>query len=220
MEFSNLVRVCEKAWSEIQKHHPEVPDAVIVVGSGGRRASTLYGHFAQDTWEDNDEKSIHEVLIVAEQLRRGGEAVFTTLLHEAVHGLACARSIKDVSGRRHNKKFGYLAEEMGMELPESIDGKLGYSAVTLSMENLLNYEQIIEEIDTQLKMCRKLKVKEKETKKTTWIAECECERKLRLPKKTIVDPERLELFCGFCEAEFQLIPEDLDQYQEQNGMMR
>lgn len=213
MDFSNLVAVCEEAWSSIQGYNPEVPDVVVVVGSGGRQAQTLYGHFAKNTWELNGEE-LHEVLIVAEQLHRGAEAVFNTLLHEAVHGLACVRGIKDVSGKRHNKKFAVLCEEMGLEPPEKPSGRLGYSDAKLGDIALKLYQSTIDDIDAQLKFVRKLKLVEKETKKTTWIAECDCERKLRLPKKTINDPQDLEIGCGICLEQFKLTEEDYDIFVE------
>src|SRR6266545_1119836 len=47
-----------------------------------------------------------------EGLRRGARDVLATMLHEAGHGLAAARNLKDTSrqGRYHNAKYKALAE--------------------------------------------------------------------------------------------------------------
>ncbi len=66
-----------------------------------------------------------------EGLRRGARAVLGTLLHEAAHGVASTRGIKDTSrqGRYHNKKFAELAAELGIVVEP--DGARGWSATTL-----------------------------------------------------------------------------------------
>jgi predicted SprT family Zn-dependent metalloprotease len=191
MKLSGLVSACEDAWKDIQSTFDDVPEAVIVVGSGGRRATTLLGHFAKNSW-DNEENEVHEVLLVAENLNRTAQEIFTTLLHEAVHGIAHSRGIKDVSGKRHNKRFALLCESVGMIPPESPDPKL----------------------DVQLKLCRKLNLVPKNSKKTTWLAECQCERKLRLPKKTIVDPYDLQIVCQECGGSFFMNEEEIDAFND------
>lgn len=213
MNFSNLVAACERAWARIQQENPDVPDAVIVVGSGGRRAQTLKGHFAKDTW-DSDGKPLHEVLIVAEQLKSGAEDVFNTLIHESVHGLAHTRKIKDVSGKRHNKKFAYLCEEVGLIPPDDPHSTLGYSDAQMDEYLTDLYADEIAAIAEELKLYRKLNLVEKKTKKTTWIAECGCERKVRLPKKTIISPDILEILCCLCDQPFELTEADKDEFEE------
>jgi hypothetical protein len=44
--------------------------------------------------------------------------VLGTLLHEAAHGLAQARSVQDASrgGRYHNRRYATLARELGLEV--------------------------------------------------------------------------------------------------------
>lgn len=218
MSVTNLITACENAWKHIQEFHPELPEAIIIVGSGGRSAANLLGHFSPDIWEREGEE-VHEVLLVAEQLRRGPEEVFNTLLHEAVHGLANARKIKDVSGKRHNKRFGLLAEEMGLIPPwDNPHRTLGYSDAQLSELARERYAVDIEAIGDALQVFRKLKLKERGTKKTTWIAECQCERKLRFPKKSIDDPRDLAVVCRMCGTDFALREEDLDEFEELHGV--
>lgn len=215
--LSSLLAACERAYKTIQDTHSDVPDAVVVIGSGGRRSATLLGHFAVNCWAGNTGSvvELHEVLIVAEQLHRSGEDVFTTLLHEAVHGIATTRGIKDVAGKRHNKKFAALCIEVGLTPPSEPHATLGYSEAILSSEAVKEYQATIDEIDYYLRFIRKLNLEKKTTRKTTWMAKCECERSVRIPKKTIEDPENLEIMCGNCGSAFNLTEEDLDDFNEQ-----
>lgn len=56
--------------------------------------------------------------------------VLGTLLHEAAHGVASTRGIKDTSrqGRYHNRRFAQLATELGIVVAP--DGARGWSATT------------------------------------------------------------------------------------------
>lgn len=217
MRLSPLVAVCEEVWKSIQDLNPDVPNVVIVIGSGGRRAPSLLGHFAKNSW-GNDDSEIHEVLLVAENLNRSAEDVFRTLLHEAVHGIAHVRGIKDVSGQRHNKKFAQLCVEVGLEPPEYPDSRLGYSGATLTEGAIKHFAEEIEMIEEELKLCRKIAPKTSQTKKTTWIAECLCGRKVRLPRKTIENPDELDLLCHVCDEEFKLSDEEKDSFKETVGV--
>jgi hypothetical protein len=57
--------------------------------------------------------------------------VLGTLLHEATHGLAHARGIRDTSrqGRYHNKRYAQLATELGLQVAE-VD-PIGWSATSV-----------------------------------------------------------------------------------------
>lgn len=205
--YTDLIKACESAWSAMQERNPELPDAVILVASGGRRAKNLYGHFLREGWEHEDGDKIHEVMIVAEQLKRSPEDIFTTLMHEATHALAFARDIKDVSGRYHNKRFVMVAEELGMVSPESSLPQIGWSAVKLSDETVEAYREHIDNIGKELNLCRSFQSSGAKKGKTTWVFGCECGRKLRLGKKAIqdyADWDNVMIDCGICGSEFQL----------------
>lgn len=201
--ISKLVEACEISWNNIRKLNPEVGEAVIVVGSGGRKAGRLYGHFIPNKWQvEVDERTIqvHEVLICAENLNREARDVFTTILHESVHALAFSRGIKDVSGQRHNRRFATLCKEVGLVPPETADSSLGYSHATLSRAYMYDYAVDIQRIDRALKMCR-LMPPEKQSNASSWKAKCPCDRTLKVGKKTI---EEGPLVCGMCEETFTL----------------
>lgn len=204
-KYTELVDSVEDAWRAMQEEWKDIPDAVVVVGSGGRAAKNLYGHFAPNRWE-YEGKEYHEVLIVAEQLHRGATALMTTLLHEGVHGVANTRDIKDCSGRRHNKRFKLLAEEMGLVAPEFPDKTIGWSSFDISDSLEWQFQKQINKISEALNLCRLLPT-EKEKIKNSWAAECHCSRKIRIGKK-IFDPENpdldLNIICGVCKGSFQV----------------
>jgi hypothetical protein len=119
---SRLVAALEPAWTAIRTHHPDVPQVVIVVASGGdpwsRRLNL--GHFAAGRWQlsPNQATERAEVLVSGEGLQRGPVDVLGTLLYEAAHGLAHARKVSDTrrQGRYHNRRYATLASELGLEV--------------------------------------------------------------------------------------------------------
>ena len=94
---SDLVVACEEAWRTIQSHHPELPDVVMLLGTGVERGRLVkLGHWWGGRWlADGGVRG--EVLLAGEALHLKPEAVFEVLLHEAAHGLNAARGIKDTS---------------------------------------------------------------------------------------------------------------------------
>jgi hypothetical protein len=112
--MGRLIGALEWAWKAIQSRHPETPEVIITVASGDRHRKL--GHFSPDRWEVLDEGERPEVLIGAEGLKRLPTDVLGTLLHEAAHGLAHVRGIKDTSrrGHYHNGRFREMAMELGL----------------------------------------------------------------------------------------------------------
>ena len=118
---SRLVAALEQAWTTIRRHHPDVPQVVIVVASGSdpRSRRLNLGHFAAGRWQLADQPTDRaEVLVSGEGLQRGPVDVLGTLLHEAAHGLAHARKVNDTSrqGRYHNRRYATLARELGLDV--------------------------------------------------------------------------------------------------------
>src|SRR6266496_2961205 len=102
-----LVAAIEAAWSSIQDKHAEVPHVVLTLGNGTAKAGQLtFGHFHDAKWAAGDGR-LPELFIGGEGLRRGARALLGTLLHEAAHGVASIRGIRNTSrqGRYHNTKF-------------------------------------------------------------------------------------------------------------------
>jgi hypothetical protein len=197
-----LVGALEDAWTFIRANHPDVPPAVIVVGSGTSTRQAKHGHYAPTRWQHGDNQ-LAEVLISGEGLKRPVPEVLTTLLHEAAHGLANTRQIKDTSrqGRWHNEKFAALAKELGLEPTK--DPKLGWSPCTLQDATTRAYAPVITNLTRALKAHRHPEVlgagKEKNSNNAVACA-CQCPRRIRVAKAVF---EQGEITCGVCETTFE-----------------
>lgn len=150
MDASALVAALEATWSAIQLRHPDVPDVVVTLGAGsiGVPAGALkLGHFAAERWiayDTKDPVGLAELFVGGEGLRRGAEPVLTTLLHEAAHGVAHVRRIKDTSrqGRYHNTRFKLLGEELSLTITQA--PTIGWSSTKLAPGTAVEYVDEIE----------------------------------------------------------------------------
>lgn len=156
---SQLIAALENVWSAIRKRHPEVPDVVIITGSSFKTGRPVWGHYGHDFWTNgrfvvDSEGTVErehkpELFVAGERLAVGATETVQTMLHEAAHGLAAARGIKDCSrqGRYHNGRFRELAVELGLEYkPERPDETIGFSAVTITDETRKAYADVIREL--------------------------------------------------------------------------
>lgn len=216
---SALVAACETAWADIQRHHPELPSAVIVLGTGvqGGRLVKL-GHWWQSQWVA-DGTARGEVLLAGEALHLPPEQVLEILVHEAAHGINCARGIKDTSrgGRYHNQKFKATAAEVGLRV-QRMD-PYGWARTTLRPETIERYADSIATIGEHLRIARALPRRvrqgiesegrdengsdgggERQTRKSA-AAECGCGRKMRMAASVLA---KGPVMCGVCETEFSL----------------
>lgn len=140
---SRVIQALEALWGAVRREHPDVPPVVVITGSAHQQIGTgLYsrtrGHYGRDLWA-GPAGAIPELFIAGELLHplEGhplGHRVLETLLHEAAHGLAHARGIKDTSrsgNRYHNRRYAALATELGLDPPLTPDGR-GWSECTLA----------------------------------------------------------------------------------------
>lgn len=201
---AGLVAALETAWSAIRHRHPDVPEAVIVVGSGSstKPADGLtLGHFASLRWQAG-ERRVAEVFVSGEGLARTAPEVFTTLLHEAGHGIADTRRIKDTSrqGRWHNQRFAALADELGLTAAK--DDKLGWSPCTLRPSTEDTYRDIIAALDAAMGAYRhpdELAEKTRANSNNGHALTCQCPRRIRVSASTC---EEGPILCGICDAAF------------------
>ncbi len=201
---ADLVATLEACWNAIRAWHAEVPQAVIIVGSGSPARPTQplkFGHYAALRWQHGTDL-LPEVLVSGEGLARTPAEVLTTLLHEAAHSLADARSIKDTSrqGRWHNKHFAVLAKELGL-IP-SKDPKIGWSPCVLADATAVVYGQELADLTTALRAFRvqePLHVKQRTNSNNGLSCECECGRKIRVSKAVY---EAGPILCGVCQHPF------------------
>lgn len=216
---SALIAACEAAWADIQGHHPELPSAVIVLGTGvqGGRLVKL-GHWWQSQWVA-DGTARGEVLLAGEALHLPPEQVLEILVHEAAHGINCARGVKDTSrgGRYHNQRFKATATEVGLRV-QRMD-PYSWARTTLRPETIERYAESIATIGEHLRIARALPRRaiqgiegqgrdgdgredgdERQTRKSA-AAECGCGRKMRMAASVLA---KGPVVCGLCETEFSL----------------
>lgn len=202
-----LVGTLEATWAAIVKRHPDVPAAVVIVASGteGRKPSEArWGHFAALRWVRGDAQ-LPEVLVAGEGLARGAESVLRTLLHEAAHGLAHVRKIKDTSrqGRYHNRCYQVLAEELGLDVAEA--GALGWSSTSLRNSTIKQYRRELGRLRSALTLYRRgeLTADGAKAKSTNLLpCSCACPRRIRVARATL---EEGPIVCGICDEEFTVV---------------
>lgn len=154
---SAVVRLLEKVWARIREDHPELPDVVIVTGSG-MIGGSRWGHFRADGWKIQEEGAAirkHELFLAGEALAKGARQTLQTMIHEATHTLARVRNIQDTSrqGRWHNAKFKTLAEEMGLEHKrDQADKSHGFSFVTLTEATIARYADLLDELEREIRL--------------------------------------------------------------------
>jgi hypothetical protein len=227
-EGTRIIAALESTWATIQTHHPDVPDVLIVTGTGrkrGRRKSLTWGHHTVDRWLDAAAAGRRaELFISGEAIAKGGEMVVETQLHEAAHALAAVRGIRDTScaGRWHNRKYAALATELGLQPPKKAQDVIGFSESLITPAMVARYAAQIRKLDAAA-LAHIEAPKEGEPggqdqeqqgedkpgprggrgragKRTA--VECGCEP----PRRMQVTPKFLEggkVLCGECEQAFQ-----------------
>jgi hypothetical protein len=206
---SRLVAALEHAWTAIRTRHPDVPQVVIVVASGSDpRSSRLnLGHFAAGRWQLTDQPTDRaEVLVSGEGLHRGPVDVLGTLLHEAAHGLAHARTVSDTSrqGRYHNRRYATLAGELGPEVAHV--QPIGWSATSVPGSTAARYVGVLAELAEALVLWRRAEQASPAgsgRSRNALACSCGCGRRIRVARSVL---ELVPILCGACAKPFE--PED------------
>ncbi len=200
---SAVVAALERAWTAIRAHHPDTPQGVVILGAGSeaRRGLFKWGHFAAARWHVAGSNR-PEVLVSGEGLNRGARPVLATLLHEAAHGLANTRQIKDTSrqGRWHNQRFAALARELGLTI--AFDKKTGWSQTSLTDQLADRYADQLAGLDAALGLWRHAERQQgpAATSRNLLACSCACGRKLRVARATL---EQAPIICGACDQRFE-----------------
>lgn len=198
-----LVTALENTWAAIRTRHPDVPDVVLTVGAGSTGGSDLtLGHFAQNRWV-RGEYELHELFVGGEGLQRGATEVLGTLLHEAAHGVAVTRGIKDTSrqGRWHNDRFRALGEELGLTLTQH--PKIGWSLTTVPAHTRDHYRDELDELAFALVAYRRREPNRRGGRKSNnngLSIECGCGRRIRVAASTYAAGP---IICGLCQTVFE-----------------
>jgi hypothetical protein len=206
---SRLLAALEHAWTAIRGHHPDVPQVVIVVASGSdpRSRRLNLGHFAAARWQLTDQATDRaEVLVSGEGLQRGPVDVLGTLLHEAAHGLAHARTISDTSrqGRYHNRRYATLAGELGLDVAHV--QPIGWTATSVPESTASRYVEVLAELAAALVLWRRAEQVSPAgpgRSRNALACSCACGRRIRVARSVL---ELAPILCGGCAQPFE--PED------------
>ena len=218
---STLVAALEAAWRDIQSHHPELPDAVMVLGTGVERGRLVkLGHWWGGQWVA-DGQPRGEVLLAGEALHLEPGRVFEVLLHEAAHGINAARGVKDTSrgGRYHNKEFAKTAQQVLLRVRSM--PPYGLAATSLTPDALERYGATIDRLGDAMRIARQLRQglqvgtdsgeiegegktggkgsEQGQPKSGSTAASCGCGRKMRMAPSTLAAGP---VVCGLCGSEF------------------
>ncbi len=177
------------AWADIQRHHPELPDLAAPESLIGESSSAC-----------------------------GTQLSFERLLHEAVHGIAAARGVRDTSraGRYHNRRFLAIADELGLDHSEEPHASSGFSLVVLRPETKRRYRSTIDRLQRAVKAHGVAVADESGTAFRGPAARhgssgggvrvkavCDCGRNVRVVPSVL---EQAPIMCGACGKAFR-IPE-------------
>lgn len=153
-----------------------------------------------------------ELFVGGEGLRRGARDVLGTLLHEAAHGVATTRQVKDTSrqGRYHNRRFAELAAELGITV--ATDGARGWSATTLPDDTADAYSAelaLLGEAITAYRRAESTGAGTTTTSRNNPPALCGCEphRRIRVARAVLAAGP---IVCGCCGTEFTVDEPDED----------
>lgn len=212
---SRIIAVLEHAWSQIRARHPDVPPVVVITGTGREaRGYATLGHFGAERWQ-HTEGRLPELFIAGELLagiggHSGGRTVLKTLLHEAAHGLAHTRRVKDCSrqNRYHNTRFAALACELGLTPPPAPHPTLGYSGATLDDDAAASWQGVIGVIDAArlphlgelFTASAPLAASARAGARFTVGCGCEPRRSLSITPRQY---ETAPLICGACRTTFE-----------------
>ena len=104
-------------------------DAPVFTLIPNRGRQSYYGWYWQGRWKDG-KKSLPEINITADTLKRSVEDICNTLIHEMAHYKNNVENINDCNANQyHNKHFKKRAEEFGL-IVEKIKNK-GYARTEL-----------------------------------------------------------------------------------------
>jgi hypothetical protein len=149
-----------------------------------RPVTLMEVHFAPHRWQVNGADR-HEVLVGSEGLHRGRMEVLGTLLHEAAHGLAQARSIQETSrqGRYHNRRYATLARELGLEV--TTVKPIGWSATTVPETTASVYAGQLGKLAAALVLWRRQehRIGPGSRSRNLLAAACGCGRRIGSPRR-------------------------------------
>jgi hypothetical protein len=201
-----LVEAISTVWAAIRTRHPDTPDVFVTVGAGVSARGVKLGHFAAGSWLHHSAaegaEAMAELFVGGEGLASGPADLLATLLHEAAHGIAHTRGVKDTSrqGRWHNARFRDIAQGIGLTITRN--DRIGWSVSDLGPTTAENYAAELRILSDALVAHRVTTAggdDDAKTKRTSFSASCGCGRTIRLSRKTF---DLGPITCSVCGDAF------------------
>ncbi|WP_406161004.1 hypothetical protein [Streptomyces canus] len=118
-------------WERLRAEVPDLPPIQPAIPPATRTSN-----HGPERWGMDADGTVTGLVVDAETLSRGPEAVLETVLHEAAHILNWRRDVNDVTSRGayHTQAFLVTAEEVGLEREEgaSRSATRGFESVALT----------------------------------------------------------------------------------------
>jgi hypothetical protein len=193
---SLLVAALEHAWQTIRTRHPDVPEAVLVVASGGEGKRLNLGHFAPPPLAGQRQRPSRG----AGRRRRSPARPHRGSGDAAARGRprpGQARGVQDTSrqGRYHNRRYAQLAGELGLEVASV--KPIGWSATTVPEYTASTYAAQLEGLQAALVLWRRQehRIGSGTRARNLLAAACGCGRRIRVAKAILAEAP---IVCGAC----------------------
>lgn len=116
-------------------------------------------------------------------------------VHEAAHGVAAERGVKDASrqGRYHNRQFKAIAEELGLDVAQ--DPPFGWTATTVPAATATRYSDALAALDRELACTRRV-IDPRRRPRIVRSHTCRCGERVRSGRVRVAPVAVLCTACG------------------------
>ncbi|MGW1268190.1 hypothetical protein [Streptomyces sp. NPDC002491] len=199
-----LLAALTALWERTRLHVPDLPPIRPTVSPTSR----LQSH-GPDRWGKDETGTVSGLVVNADVLQAGPDAVLEMMLHDAAHVLNWIRGISDTTmrgGVYHNAAFITAAEEVGLEWPADaarVKG-LGYVNPRVSAEaqerHAVDVEALLQAIPDALPHLElPATSRDRSTDRLTLRCGCTPARTFRI-SRTVAAQGPIQ--CGVCKKEF------------------
>ncbi|MEU0860624.1 hypothetical protein ABZ352_35455 [Streptomyces griseofuscus] len=198
-----MISALEALWQRLQAEVPDLPPILPTISPTQSR----WDH-GPERWGTDDKGSITGLVVTADVLQAGPEAVVAHMLHEAAHVLNWQRGAKDTTARGayHNQTFLAAAEEVGLTWPAGAGRSRtrGYDTSVLSDAALRRHAKDVEHlasvIDLVLPHMELPTQSRSKPDRLTYRCECKPARTFRI---SMTVASKGSINCGVCGKEFK-----------------
>lgn len=197
-----LLQALTTLWDRLRTDVAELPPIRPTVSPGSRRQD-----HGPEQWTLDDDGTALGLVVTADVLQEGAEAVLETLLHDAAHLLNWVRGARDTAtrGAYHNGVFLGAAEEVGLEWPpDATRGSTGFRDVRLTDDARRRYATDLKELErlipVLLPYLQPPTSTRSRTDRVSLACGCSPPRKVRVGRTVAAQGP---IVCGVCNEEFK-----------------